>query len=83
MNNKEESKVIEQQKQRIINLIRERDRHAAQLTPETLNQFKTEVVGESEKQIGALDPEYYDQEYVEIPRREVINYTDKLRKGLA
>lgn len=41
---------------------------------------QAEAVEKFGQEIGVFDPEYDDQEYVEIPRREVKAYTQRLRQ---
>ncbi len=41
---------------------------------------QAEAVEKLGQDIGVFDPEYDDQEYVEIPRREVKGYANRLRQ---
>jgi hypothetical protein len=41
---------------------------------------QAEAVEKFGQEIGVFDPEYDDQEYVEVPRREVKRYAQRLRQ---
>lgn len=58
--------------------------HIAKLTPVNARAWllrkQAEAVERFGQEVGVFDPEYDDQEYVEIPRREVKGYAQRLRQ---